>query len=96
PDRGVLCSQTAHPLPHGRSVLDHHQSALPKSAFSEEAIDPRSLEEQAEESRQAARHQLTGSCSGDNGIRAFRWLSFGQKSVLSKGQCFFRHFFNWS
>ena len=33
---------------------------------------------------QAAHHQLTGSCSGDNGIRAFRWLSFGQKSVLSK------------
>ena len=33
---------------------------------------------------QAAGHQLTGSCSGDNGIRAFRWLSSGQKSVLSK------------
>lgn len=74
PDRGVLCLQTAHPLPHGRSVPDHHQSALPKSAFSEEPVDPRSLEEQAEESRQVSDGQGCVYTSGASCGHGYTWI----------------------
>ena len=57
-----------------RSVLDHHQSALPKSAFSEEAIDPRSLEEQAEESRQVSDGQGCVYTSGASCGHGYTWI----------------------
>ena len=57
-----------------RSVLDHHQSALPKSAFSEEAIDPPSLEEQAEESRQVSDGQGCVYTSGASCGHGYTWI----------------------